>query len=252
MPVWCNRSCCCSIRRQRGFALLSSAPQFGSTRTCQRLAETAYTVLRNELRLEALAHSGSGPREDVVWPLLGFAGARTLLPAGPESCRETVAGGMRGRARRRPAARHRHNVSRLAGPGPAGATGCAVRRPWPPGLLQPAPLDLRVDLLTAKREAVAKALAEAGIRTHPRVLPLGAARADKPALHQAGRLSARRGEVQVRVRNCWHCCSMLKRGEMGGGLLRWCRRQNSGDWRADAQHRASVRVRCVGTPPGSA
>lgn len=177
------------------------------------LAETAYTVLRNKLRLEALARSGSGPRERRL-AILGFAGARTLLPAALspaeklwlEECEAVQDADL--------LPQHRHNLPDWLAQALQAQLGAQFDA-LAASLLQPAPLDLRVNILTAKREAVAKELAEAGIQTHPTPYsPWGLRAQNKPALTKLDVFQ--RGAVEVQDEGSQLLALLLdaKRSEM--------------------------------------
>src|SRR5574344_3032819 len=177
------------------------------------LAETAYTVLRNKLRLEALARSGSGPRERRL-AILAFAGARTLLPAALspaeklwlEQCEAVQDADL--------LPQHRHNLPdwlAQALQAQLGAQFDALAQ----SMLQPAPLDLRINILSAKREAVAKELAEAGIQAQATPYsPWGLRVQGKPALTKLD--AFQRGAIEVQDEGSQLLALLLdaKRGEM--------------------------------------
>ena len=161
----------------------------------QTLAETAYAVLRRRLLYRHLADSGAGalPRR---LALLGWQGDAALLRSAldadelswlerchaidPSSLSENL----------------RHNLPdwlaallRQQLDAEAFAALCDA-------LLQPAPLDLRVNVVKAKREAVQRELAAAGIDTQPTAYsPWGLRVQGKPALQKLGVFT--RGEVEV-------------------------------------------------------
>ncbi|MGV3569188.1 MAG: RsmB/NOP family class I SAM-dependent RNA methyltransferase [Ramlibacter sp.] len=125
------------------------------------LAETAYGVLRRKLLYEHLARSGSGPRERRL-AILGFAAPREFLAAAltPQEqawlaqCDAVPASELMDR--------HRHNLPDWLAPLLQEQLGDEF---WPlvESLDVPAPLDLRVNALTDKREDVQKELKAAGI-----------------------------------------------------------------------------------------
>ena len=177
------------------------------------LAETAYTVLRNKLRLEALARSGSGPRERRL-AILAFAGARTLLPAALspaeklwlEQCEAVQDADL--------LPQHRHNLPDWLAQALQAQLGAQFDA-LAASLLQPAPLDLRVNILTAKREAVAKELAEAGIQTQATPYsPWGLRAQNKPALTKLDVFQ--RGAIEVQDEGSQLLALLLdaKRSEM--------------------------------------
>lgn len=177
------------------------------------LAETAYTVLRNKLRLEALARSGSGPRERRL-AILAFAGARTLLPAALspaeklwlEECEAVQDADL--------LPQHRHNLPDWLAQALQAQLGAQFDA-LAASLLQPAPLDLRVNILTAKREAVAKELAEAGIQTQATPYsPWGLRAQNKPTLTKMDVFQ--RGAIEVQDEGSQLLALLLdaKRSEM--------------------------------------
>jgi 16S rRNA (cytosine967-C5)-methyltransferase len=144
------------------------------------LAETAYAVLRQRLLLQHLAQSGSGRGAPAGDPGLAWA---TRFPARPW-VRISLAGAV--------PARSTGDAAREAAPQPARLAGHAAartarrRRLLAAGAATgPAPLDLRVNTVKAKREDVQAALADRrASRPRPRrILALGPARQGKPALN---------------------------------------------------------------------
>lgn len=192
--------------------------QFGP-RERATLAETTYTVLRKKTLLEALARSGHGPRERRL-AILGFHGPRTWLEAALteaeaqwlDNCAPTLA---------QPASadgllpQHRHNLPQWLAD--------SLQKQMPPGsfealaasMLESAPLDLRVNTLLARREAVQQELAQAGIQAVPTPYsPWGLRVQGKPALT---RLEAfREGRVEVQDEGSQLLALLLdaRRGEM--------------------------------------
>jgi 16S rRNA (cytosine967-C5)-methyltransferase len=159
------------------------------------LAETTYAVLRRRLLYEHFARGGSGAVERWL-AILGWQGGDAPLHAAIEShertwlqrCRETDPATL-------PEKLHHNLPDWLAG---------ALRAQLPPedfaplaaSLLLPAPLDLRVNVLKAKRDAVLSELHEAGIDARPTPYsPWGLRLADKPALSRLGVFT--RGEIEV-------------------------------------------------------
>jgi 16S rRNA (cytosine967-C5)-methyltransferase len=154
------------------------------------LAETAYAVLRERLLLQHLAQSeadGAAPATlQQRLAALAWRGDEAVLAralgVGAQAWR------ARALARDRsglPAALQHHLPDWIAQPlaqqlGEAGLTALAA------ALLQPAPLDLRVNLLRARREAVQAALAAAGVECAPTPYsPWGLRVAGKPALQRS-------------------------------------------------------------------
>lgn len=177
------------------------------------LAETVYNVLRKKLLYEKLALSGSGPKERRL-AILGFKGSRDFLKSvltdqekqwldqcdriKPEELLDL----------------HRHNLPDwLVQPLKEQLGG----EFWPlvDSLNETAGLDLRVNTLVAKREAVQKELKEAGIRAVPTPYsPWGLRVEDKPALNKLDAFS--RGAIEVQDEGSQLLALLLeaKRGEM--------------------------------------
>jgi 16S rRNA (cytosine967-C5)-methyltransferase len=159
------------------------------------LAETAYAVLRRRLLFQHLAQGASGtPQRRLA--ILGWMGADGFLQGALEAherawlerCRAVDVAALQDKLR--------HNLPDwLAG---------ALREQMPEeqfwalaeSLLQPAPLDLRVNTVKAKVDAVQRELAEAGIEALPTPYsPWGLRVQGKPALQKLGVFT--RGEVEV-------------------------------------------------------
>ena len=178
------------------------------------LAETAYAVLRRRLLFQHLAQSGAGPLERRL-VALGWQGGEALLRAAltpPE--REWL-----DRARSIDVAtlpeKLRHNLPDwVAGPLKA-ALGEAGFWPLVESLEQPAPLDLRVNALRAKRDEVRAALAEAGIEADPTPYsPWGLRVQGKPALQRLDVFLRGDIEVQDEGSQLLALLTEAKRGEM--------------------------------------
>ena len=171
------------------------------------LAETAYTVLRHKLRFEALARSGSGARERRL-AILGFAGPRNLLEAALNPAEKTWLKECDAVPEAELLPQHRHNLPQWLAEALQAQLGEQFDA-LAASLLAPAPLDLRVNTLNAKREAVIKELAAAGIAAEPTPYsPWGLRVQDKPALTKLEAFVQGRIEVQDEARSCWPCCSM--------------------------------------------
>jgi 16S rRNA (cytosine967-C5)-methyltransferase len=158
------------------------------------LAETAYAVVRRKLLYEHLARSGGGPRERRL-AILGFAGPRDFLASAlsePEkawlqACDAVPAGDLQ--------ERHRHNLPEWLVPPLQEQLGEEF---WPlvDSLNAPAPLDLRVNALTDKREDVRHELQLAGIEALPTPYsPWGLRIGGRPAL--TGLDAFARGAIEV-------------------------------------------------------
>jgi len=177
------------------------------------LAETAYNVLRRKLLFDHLAQSGTGPKARRL-AILGFHGPRDFLKSALDDGEKRwldLCDAARPADLLEP---HRHNLPEwLAAPLKA-QLGSDF---WPlaEALQQPAPLDLRVNALTDKREEVRKELALAGIASAPTPFsPWGLRVEGKPAL---ARLDAfARGAIEVQDEGSQLLALLLdaKRGEM--------------------------------------
>jgi 16S rRNA (cytosine967-C5)-methyltransferase len=177
------------------------------------LAETAYTVLRKKLLFEQLARSGSGPRERRL-AILGFHGPRDFLKSALSDAEKV----WLDQCDAVPAADllepHRHNLPEwLVQP---------LKRQVGDGfwtlaesLAQPAPLDLRVNDLNAKRADVQKELAKAGIPAVPTPYSPWGLRVDgKPPLTKLDAFV--RGAIEVQDEGSQLLALLLqpRRGEM--------------------------------------
>ena len=177
------------------------------------LAETVYAVLRRKLLFDHLAPSGSGPKERRL-AILGFAGPRDFLKSALteqeknwiDQC-DTID----------PAdllERHRHNLPDwLAQP----LKQQLADEFWAlaESLNQPAPLDLRVNTLTDKRDDVRKELKLAGMASRPTPFsPRGLRLDGKPAINKLDAFA--RGAVEVQDEGSQLLALLLdaRRGEM--------------------------------------
>ena len=178
------------------------------------LAETAYAVLRRRLLFQHLAQSGRGPLERRL-VLLGWQGDDAFLGSALEDgesawlahCRSLDPVGLPDKLR--------HNLPDWLAGTLRTELGAEAFAALSEALLQPAPLDLRVNMLKAKREAVQLELAEAGIEALPTPYsPWGLRVAGKPALQKLGVFT--RGEVEVQDEGSQLLALLTdpKRGEM--------------------------------------
>jgi 16S rRNA (cytosine967-C5)-methyltransferase len=159
------------------------------------LTETVYAVLRRKVLFDYLALSGTGPHERRL-AILGFAAPRDFLyTALDQAEREWLAACDAVDVTRLPPA-CRHNLPDWLAARLARQLGDSEFAALAASLLESAPLDLRVNALQGKREAVRAELDAAGIATEPApYAPWGLRVAGKPAIN---RLDAfRRGAVEV-------------------------------------------------------
>src|SRR5205085_2202826 len=177
------------------------------------LAETVYTVLRKKLLFDHFAPSGSGPRERRM-AILGFHGDRDFLKSAlsPQErewldrCAEVDQAAL--------LERHRHNLPEwLVAPlkEQVGDGFWALVQ----ALNEPAPLDLRVNALTDKREDVQQELKLAGM--HAQLTPYspwGLRLEGKPAVNKLDAFA--RGAIEVQDEGSQLLALLLdaKRGEM--------------------------------------
>ncbi|MGZ5180166.1 MAG: RsmB/NOP family class I SAM-dependent RNA methyltransferase [Ramlibacter sp.] len=177
------------------------------------LAETVYTVLRRKLFFDHLAPSGSGPKPRRL-AILGFHGPRDFLLAALSEQEKAWLGQCDAIDPNGLLDRHRHNLPDwLVQPlkDQLGDEFWALAE----SLNQPAPLDLRVNVLTDKREEVARELQRAGIQARPTPYsPWGLRLADKPPLTRLDAFV--RGAIEVQDEGSQLLALLLeaRRGEM--------------------------------------
>jgi 16S rRNA (cytosine967-C5)-methyltransferase len=178
------------------------------------LAETTYAVLRRRLLFQHLAQSGSGALERRL-AILGWQGEPSWLQRALGPNEKTWLQQVQAVDLSSLPDKLRHNLPDwLAG---------ALHEALPPGdfnalaeaMNQPAPLDLRVNVLKLKREQAQMALADAGIASEPTPYsPWGLRVAGKPALQKSPPFLA--GEVEVQDEGSQLLALLLDahRGEM--------------------------------------
>ena len=159
------------------------------------LAETTYAVLRERLLLQHLAQSGRGPLERRL-AALGWRGDAAQLERALEPAEREWLAQVRAVDREALPDKLRHNLPDWIAQPLRAQLGDEAFRALAQALLEPAPLDLRVNALKAKREAVQAALAAAGIAAEPTPYsPWGLRVHGKPALQKAEPFL--RGDVEV-------------------------------------------------------
>lgn len=205
------------------------------------LAETAYAVLRRKSLFEHLARSGSGARERRL-AILGFHGERSFLQAALSEAEKQWLAACDAIAPADLAPEYRHNLPAWLAAALQAELPAADFNALADSLLAPAPLDLRVNTLQAKREAMAQELQAAGLSASP-----------TPHSPWGLRLQGKR-PAKARCLHPWRHRGARRRlttagpaagrtpGRNGGRLLRWRRRQNPGPGRGHAQHRPAVRL----------
>lgn len=193
------------------------------------LAETVYAVLRRKLLFDQLAGSGSGPKERRL-AILGFARyqdeeARRAGAGAQHGARDFLKSALSDQEKRwldecdavKPSdllERHRHNLPEWLVQPLKQQLGDEF---WPlaESLNEPAPLDLRVNTLTDKREDVRRELALAGIKSHPTPYSPWGLRVDgKPAINKLDAFA--RGAIEVQDEGSQLLALILdaRRGEM--------------------------------------
>ena len=177
------------------------------------LAETVFNVLRKKLLFDHLSPSGSGPKERRM-AILGFHGPRDFLKSALSDQEKNWLDQCDSINPSDLLERHRHNLPEwLVQPlkDQLGKDFMALAE----SLNQPAPLDLRVNMLTDKRPDVQKELKLAGIAAQPTPYsPWGLRLDSKPALTKLDAFA--RGAMEVQDEGSQLLALLLdaKRGEM--------------------------------------
>ena len=177
------------------------------------LADTVYTVLRRKLLFDHLAPSGSGSRERRL-AILGFGGPRDFLKGALSPQEQEWLGQCDAIDPADLLERHRHNLPEWLVQALKEQLGEGF---WPlvQSLDLAAPLDLRVNMLTDKREDVRHELALAGIASQPTPYSPWGLRVDgKPAMNRLDAFA--RGAVEVQDEGSQLLALLLeaRRGEM--------------------------------------
>jgi 16S rRNA (cytosine967-C5)-methyltransferase len=177
------------------------------------LSDTVFAALRERLKFEWLARSGSGSKWRRL-AILGFPGDRDFLKSAlsePEKVWLDATAKVREDEWLAP---HRHNLPDWLADALRAQVGDQFDA-LAASLLQPAPLDLRVNALKTKREAALAALKAAGVTAEPTPYsPLGLRLQGKPALAKVPAFA--NGEVEVQDEGSQLLALLLdaKRGEM--------------------------------------
>ena len=177
------------------------------------LAETVFNVLRKKLLFDHLSPSGSGPKERRM-AILGFHGPRDFLKSALTDQEKNWLDQCDAINPSDLLERHRHNLPEwLVQPlkDQLGAGFMALAE----SLNQPAPLDLRVNMLNDKRADVQKELKTAGIASVPTPYsPWGLRLDSKPPLTKVDAFA--RGAIEVQDEGSQLLALLLdaKRGEM--------------------------------------
>lgn len=177
------------------------------------LAETAYAVLRRKLLFENLAQSGSGPRERRL-AILGFDGDRDFLKSALSDQEKAWLDHCDAVDLSSLPERLRHNLPEWLAEALKAQLGDDF---WPlvAALEQPAPLDLRVNTLTDKRDDVKRELELAGIHARPTPYSPWGLRVDgKPALTKLDAFARGAIEVQDEGSQLLALLTDARRGQM--------------------------------------
>ena len=177
------------------------------------LSDTVYAILRERLKFEWLARSGTGSKWRRL-AILGFPGDRDFLKSALTEVEKTWWDHCLAVKDADLMAQHRHNLPDWL----ATALGDQVGNEFDAlvaSLNQPAPLDLRVNVLKKKREAVLAELRQAGLVCEPTAYsPLGIRLQGKPSLAKLPAFV--QGDVEVQDEGSQLLALLLdaKRGEM--------------------------------------
>ncbi len=177
------------------------------------LGETVFNVLRQKLRFDHFAPSGSGPKERRL-AILGFHGPRDFLKSALDDREKRWLDACDSVKTEDLLERHRHNLPEWL----VAVLKCQLGQEFwalAGSLQQPAPLDLRVNLLGAKRAEVQSELAKVAIKSIATPYSPWGLRVDgKPALHKLD--ASARGAIEVQDEGAQVLALLLdaKRGEM--------------------------------------
>jgi 16S rRNA (cytosine967-C5)-methyltransferase len=177
------------------------------------LSDTVYAILRERLKLEWLARSGSGSKWRRL-AILAFPGDRDFIKSALTEAEKTWLDHCDAVTDADLMAPHRHNLPEWLATALREQLGDEFDA-LVASLNQPAPLDLRVNLLKAKREAVLASLKAAGLVGEPMPYsPLGIRIQGKPSLAKLPAFV--QGEVEVQDEGSQLLALLLdaKRGEM--------------------------------------
>ncbi|MDO9286533.1 MAG: RsmB/NOP family class I SAM-dependent RNA methyltransferase [Aquabacterium sp.] len=178
------------------------------------LAETAYTVLRRRPLLQHLAQSGTGALERRL-AILAWSGDSNLLKGALGSNEAQWRQQVKAIDPAGFSEKFRHNLPDWLASALRAQLGEADFWPLVAALDEPAPLDLRVNVLKAKREDVLQSLSVAGLRCAPTPFsPWGIRVPGKPALQNFEAFV--RGVVEVQDEGSQLLALLVdaKRGEM--------------------------------------
>jgi 16S rRNA (cytosine967-C5)-methyltransferase len=187
-------------------------PKLGA-RERHTLAETLYTLLRQRLLFQHLAQSGNGPLERRL-AILAWQGNAGFLRGALTPPEVAWLDQVSAIDRATLPEKLRHNLPDWLANPLKESLGDGF---WPlvEELARPAPLDLRVNTMKAKRDDVQRALAEAGIEaTQTPHSPWGLRIDGKPALNKLALFTDGHVEVQDEGSQLLALLTDAKRGEM--------------------------------------
>lgn len=177
------------------------------------LSDTVYAILRERLKLEWLARSGSGSKWRRL-AILAFPGDRDFLKSALTEVEKSWWDACLTVSDDQLMAPHRHNLPEWLATALREQVGDEFDA-LVASLGQPAPLDLRVNVLKKKREALLAELREAGLKCEPTPYsPMGIRLQGKPSLAKLPAFVS--GEVEVQDEGSQLLALLLdaKRGEM--------------------------------------
>jgi 16S rRNA (cytosine967-C5)-methyltransferase len=178
------------------------------------LAETVYALLRERLKFQNLAQSGSGPLARRL-AILAWRGSASFLQGALSPAEQHWLQQVQAIAPESLAPKLRHNMPDWLAEPLMARLGEAEFWPLAQALNEAAPLDLRVNTLKLKREEAQAQLAESGIPSVPTPYsPLGLRVEGKPALNKLALFT--NGSIEVQDEGSQLLALLLapKRGEM--------------------------------------
>ncbi len=178
------------------------------------LAETAYAVLRNRLLFQHLAQSGRGPMSRRL-AILGWEGNEAFLRGALNDQEQHWLQQVQSVDKRQLPERLRHNLPDWLAEPLQKRLGDEQFWALASALNEGAPLDLRVNLLKARREEVQAALEAKGFKSTPTPYsPWGLRLEGKPALQKLDVFTSGQVEVQDEGSQLLSLLTEAKRGEM--------------------------------------
>ena len=177
------------------------------------LSDTVFAVLRERLKFEFLARSGTGSKWRRL-AILAFPGDRDFLKSALSDTEKSWLDACLSTPADQWLAPHRHNLPDWLAQALQARLGAEFEA-LASSLLLPAPLDVRVNALKARREAVLPALTAAGLSAQATPLsPMGIRLVGKPSLAKVPAFV--QGDIEVQDEGSQLLALLLapKRGEM--------------------------------------